>query len=140
MSGRASRPHFYFPKPTFLHPIGQQPCRSASENPLDRRKESPGPTALVVLASPLPVYIPFLVTLVLGRGRLLVYVDVYDLVTREVAQDDLPRDPGYAHELVGASYEQGNTVAVKRVQFGPEFQHRIDGLLYKIKRKSQQIK
>jgi len=101
-----------------------------SENPLDRGEEPPGPTALnIVLVCPFPISFPFLlVTLILGRW-LLVHVDVHDLVTREIAQDDAPRDLGHAHELVGASYEQGDAVAVKGVQFGPEFQHRIDGLV-----------
>jgi len=56
-------------------------------------------------------------------------VDVHDLVARDVAEDDLPRHLGHAHELVGAPYVQRDLVAVKLAQLGPELSHRIDGLV-----------
>jgi len=59
----------------------------------------------------------------------MIYLDMHNLVTRQIAQDNLPRDLGHAHELVGAPYEEGDAIAFKVAQFWPELQHRIDGLV-----------
>jgi len=56
-------------------------------------------------------------------------VDMHDLVARDIAEDDLPRDLGHAHELVGAPYVQRYLAAVKLAQLGPELSQRIDSLV-----------
>lgn len=106
-------------------------CILTPENPLDRREEAarPGrlPLALTLLIPTCPI--SFSVALVLRRRGRFVHLDVHDLVTREVTEDELPRHLGHAHKLVGTPDEQVDTVAVMVAQLGPELQHIIDGLV-----------
>ena len=107
------------------HPI------STPEDPLDGREEATaGPLLLLVPPDSFPV------ALVLGRGWELVYLDLHDLVALEIAEDELPRHLGHAHELIGEPDEQLDAVAVKLAQLGPELEHIIDRILSKATKKS----
>lgn len=50
----------------------------------------------------------------------MVDLDVHNLVAWEITHDELPCHLGHAHELVGATHKQVDTVAVELVQVGPE--------------------
>jgi len=108
------------------------------ENPPDRREEAAGAAGLYVLLVLLlsstlrlvdDLVHALLVALVLGRRGELIDLDTHDFVTGEVAEDDVPSNLGHSHELIGALHEEGDALAVERVQLGPELERGINGCL-----------
>ena len=86
-------PIFFSKRANFLTP----------KDSLNRREEAVRLLILRVLTSPDPF--PFILTLILRGWCWFIQLDLHDLVTREVTQDELPCHLGYSHKLVGAPYE-----------------------------------